>query len=95
MVDDKFHARSTGPMVQMTRQPSEGRSRDGGLRVGEMEKDCLLSHGVSQFQKEKFMELSDNFTVFTNSEGMMCSVNKKSNLVKSFTNNKTEEEGGI
>ena len=61
----------------MTRQPSEGRSRDGGLRMGEMERDCLLSHGVAQFQKEKFMELSDNFTVFTNSDGLMCSVNKK------------------
>tara|TARA_Y100000389_G_scaffold205145_1_gene264070 strand:+ start:8719 stop:12225 length:3507 start_codon:yes stop_codon:yes gene_type:complete len=85
MVDDKFHARSTGPMVQMTRQPSEGRSRDGGLRMGEMERDCLLAHGVAQFQKEKFMELSDNFTVFTNSDGLMCSVNKKENLVNSFT----------
>ena len=95
MVDDKFHARSTGPMVQMTRQPSEGRSRDGGLRMGEMERDCLLSHGVSQFQKEKFMELSDNFTVYTNSEGMMCSVNKKSNIVKSFTNKKTDDKGTI
>ena len=95
MVDDKFHARSTGPMVQMTRQPSEGRSRDGGLRMGEMERDCLLSHGVSQFQKEKFMELSDNFTVFTNSEGMMCSVNKKNHIVKSFTDKKNDSKGNI
>lgn len=87
MVDDKFHARSTGPTVQMTRQPSEGRSRDGGLRMGEMERDCMLAHGASQFQKEKFVELSDNFTVFTNSEGMMCSVNKKMNIVNSLTNN--------
>tara|TARA_Y100000389_G_scaffold199183_1_gene237091 strand:- start:561 stop:4046 length:3486 start_codon:yes stop_codon:yes gene_type:complete len=92
MVDDKYHARSTGPMVQMTRQPSEGRSRDGGLRIGEMERDCLLSHGVSQFLKEKFVELSDNFTVFTNSNGMMCAVNKKDKLIKSLADN--EESGG-
>ena len=95
MVDDKFHARSTGPMVQMTRQPSEGRSRDGGLRMGEMERDCMLAHGASQFQKEKFMELSDNFTVFTNSEGMMCSVNKKKNLINSFSDPKSEDNGKI
>ena len=95
MVDDKFHARSTGPMVQMTRQPSEGRSRDGGLRMGEMERDCMLAHGAAQFQKEKFMELSDNFTVFTNSEGMMCSVNKKKNLINSFSDPKSEDNGRI
>ena len=95
MVDDKFHARSTGPMVQMTRQPSEGRSRDGGLRMGEMERDCLLAHGVSQFQKEKFMELSDNFTVFTNKNGMMCSVNKKKNIVNSLLDSKGRNIGNI
>jgi len=95
MVDDKFHARSTGPMVQMTRQPSEGRSRDGGLRMGEMERDCLLAHGVAQFQKEKFMELSDNFTVFTNKNGMMCSVNKKKNIVNSLLDSKGRNIGNI
>jgi len=95
MVDDKFHARSTGPHVQMTRQPSEGRSRDGGLRMGEMERDCLLSHGVSQFQKEKFMELSDNFTVFTNNDGLMCSVNKKKNIVNSFSDSTNQKQGRI
>jgi DNA-directed RNA polymerase II subunit RPB2 len=89
MVDDKFHARSTGPKVQMTRQPSEGRSRDGGLRMGEMERDCMLAHGAAQFQKEKFMELSDNFTVFTNADGMMCSVNKNKNIINSLTSTNT------
>tara|TARA_Y100000389_G_scaffold112868_2_gene110012 strand:- start:10292 stop:13798 length:3507 start_codon:yes stop_codon:yes gene_type:complete len=88
MVDDKYHARSTGPMVQMTRQPSEGRSRDGGLRIGEMERDCLLAHGTSQFLKEKFVELSDNFSVFSNSDGLMCAVNKKEKIVNSLIKDK-------
>ena len=64
MVLDKVHSRSIGPRQALTRQPLEGRSRDGGLKIGEMEKDAMVAHGVGQFLKERMMETSDITKVY-------------------------------
>jgi DNA-directed RNA polymerase beta subunit len=59
MVADKIHARATGPVQSLTKQPAEGRSRNGGLRLGEMERDALVAYGATLTQYEKFMPSSD------------------------------------
>jgi DNA-directed RNA polymerase II subunit RPB2 len=82
MTIDKQHSRAqNGPIVLLTRQPAEGRARDGGLRLGEMEIECAWSHGTQQFLKERFMECSDNYRVFICKNcGLMANVNPDKNI---------------
>ena len=81
MVNDKQHSRNQGPMVVLTRQPAEGRSRDGGLRFGEMERDCMVSHGASRFTKGRIYDASDKFMVHVCRDcGMIAAFNNSKEI---------------
>jgi DNA-directed RNA polymerase II subunit RPB2 len=92
MVEDKMHSRASGPLVMLTRQPAEGRARDGGLRFGEMERDCIAAHGATEFLKEIMMEKSDNFQAYVCKFcGLLGQVNPKAGVYKCTScNNSTD-----
>ena len=81
MVNDKQHSRSIGPMVNLTRQPAEGRSRDGGLRFGEMERDAMIPHGASRFTRGRMYDVSDKYQVYSCKRcGLIASYNDKMHI---------------
>ena len=91
MVLDKVHSRAKGPRQALVRQPLEGRTRAGGLRIGWMEKDSMLAHGASQFLKEKLVECSDidSFHVCNDCGVIVSKVKDKNYYVCEPCNNHT------
>lgn len=84
MVKDKINYRALGPRTALTKQPVSGRANDGGLRIGEMERDAVLGHGISEFLRESMMERGDDYQmVVCNTTGALAIYNKARDLFMS------------
>ena len=82
MTANKIHSRgSSRPIILLTRQPAEGRARDGGLRMGEKDIECNWAHGINMFLKERIMECSNNFRIHICKQcGYMAIANPEKNI---------------
>jgi DNA-directed RNA polymerase II subunit RPB2 len=81
MTDDKWNARGQGRKEQRTRQPTGGRGNEGGLKIGEMDRDCIVAHGISSFIQESYTVRSDGSTfIVCEGCGTIPIYNEKQNL---------------
>ena len=81
MVQDKINSRAGGPINYLTRQPPAGRAAGGGLRIGEMERDSIIAHGISNFLKEATVDRSDKYSCYVSDHtGELAVVNEKKNI---------------
>jgi DNA-directed RNA polymerase II subunit RPB2 len=84
MVKDKINSRPSGKKVFMTRQPNQGRANDGGLRIGEMERDGIMAHGASAFLNDAFMKRADQYRMaICNKTGAIAAYNPEANIMLS------------
>jgi len=83
MVADKIHSRATGPLQHLNRQPAAGRANNGGLRIGEMERDSIIGHGISHFLNESVMERSD---------GCKVQIDGKTGLISNYDENEKDKK---
>ena len=82
MVKDKINYRARGPNTNLTRQPVSGRANDGGLRIGEMERDAVMSHGTADFLRESMMERGDLYHMaICNKTGMIAIYNPSKDIL--------------
>jgi DNA-directed RNA polymerase II subunit RPB2 len=85
MVKDKINYRASGRNTNLTRQPVAGRANDGGLRIGEMERDVLISHGMSNFMYDSMMNRADKYYMaICNLTGMIAAYNEEKNVFYSL-----------
>jgi len=81
MVKDKINYRALGPRTALTKQPVAGRANDGGLRIGEMERDSVISHGAAEFLRESMMERGDKYYMAVcNKTGLLAIYNPSKNI---------------
>ena len=91
-VSDKFQSRDEGLKTALTHQPVGGRALGGGGRIGEMERDCALSHGIASFLKESFMERSDKYKFYISTKtGMISVCNPSKNIFRDMANDETKQ----